>query len=102
MLNLKLDVLGVQRALRAAELEAMEIAEDDIDARIDFAVDLLRKITPIKTGYARSRWKSKKYFFLPGGEISNDAPYINRLNQGSSQQAPALFIERALLAARLL
>jgi hypothetical protein len=102
MLNVKLSIQGVNKALRNAALEAEEIADDEIDQRIDFAVDLLRQITPIDTGYARARWRSKKFLLLPGGEISNDAPYINRLNQGSSKQAPALFIERALLAARLL
>lgn len=48
---------------------------------------------------ARAILRSKK----PGQRIflSNAAPYINRLNEGSSKQAPAGFIERAILLARL-
>lgn len=32
--------------------------------------------------------------------VSNNVPYMDKLNAGSSQQAPANFIEMALLAAR--
>jgi hypothetical protein len=32
--------------------------------------------------------------------ISNNAPYIRNLNQGSSRQAPAMFVEMAVLRAR--
>lgn len=32
--------------------------------------------------------------------ISNATPYISLLNQGSSQQAPAMFVEKALARAR--
>jgi hypothetical protein len=40
-------------------------------------------------------WK----FFQGPAYITNNVPYINRLNQGSSKQAPAGFIERDILAA---
>jgi hypothetical protein len=33
--------------------------------------------------------------------IFNAVPYIRRLNEGSSRQAPAGFIEKAVLAGRL-
>ena len=33
---------------------------------------------------------------LPTIIISNNLPYIERLNQGHSQQAPALFVERII------
>lgn len=52
--------------------------------------------TPVDTGFARSEWKT-----LNKGnsvEISNDAPYIKYLNEGSSKQAPANFIEKTALA----
>lgn len=32
--------------------------------------------------------------------ITNNAPYINDLNQGSSRQAPKMFVEMAILRAR--
>jgi hypothetical protein len=69
--------------------------------------------TPIRTGYARSRWTLEpstqytvkydvRYKGLWFGErkvvLSNDAPYIIYLNQGSSKQAPAYFIEQTILS----
>lgn len=57
--------------------------------------DDLVKATPIDTGFARGEWK-----LLNKGasvEISNDAPYIQYLNNGTSRQAPANFIEKTAL-----
>jgi len=101
-MKFSLAVANVAQELRRAELEIEDIADEDIDAKMDYVTELLRRITPVDTGYARSRWKNKKNLLLPGGEIINDTPYINRLNAGHSKQAPALFIERALLAAKLI
>ena len=47
--------------------------------------------TPIDTGRAKASWR------LEGATISSDLDYIDDLNRGSSQQAPAYFIERAIL-----
>ena len=102
MYGVSLKVVDFQKEIRRAELEAEKIADDDVNARIDFATNLLREITPVDTGFARSRWRNRKYFFSPGGEITNDADYITRLNQGSSSQAPAFFIEQALMAAKII
>jgi hypothetical protein len=57
---------------------------------IDMAIN-----TPVDTGYARSRWKSS----VNGNSVvvSNDAPYIEDLNSGSSKQAPQFFVERTAL-----
>jgi hypothetical protein len=44
--------------------------------------------TPVDTGYARSRWQMVKTSAGLGYVISNDAPYIVRLEYGYSQQAP--------------
>ena len=55
-------------------------------------VEELRAATPIDTGRARAGWKYED------GQISNDVEYIDRLNAGSSTQAPTHFIERTLLA----
>jgi len=102
MFNVGMEIANVSRELRLASLEVELIAEDDINGRIDFAVALLKRITPVKTGYARSRWRSHKNYFTPGGDIINDAEYIVFLNQGSSKQAPAFFIEQALAAAKII
>lgn len=50
----------------------------------------LREATPVDTHFAQSRW------IAINGVIDNDAPYIMRLNDGWSEQAPAGFIERCI------
>jgi hypothetical protein len=58
----------------------------------------LKQATPKDTGAAANSWlvsnldKEKLSF-----EINNDKDYIKYLNAGSSQQAPANFIERTVL-----
>ena len=59
---------------------------------LDGAVSALKEATPVDTGYARDSWKHD------GKAITNDAEYIEKLNSGSSKQAPSFFIERTLLA----
>ena len=58
------------------------------------AIRNLKGATPVDTGYARSRWEAKDTIY--GFDVENDAEYISDLNDGSSQQAPAMFIEREL------
>jgi hypothetical protein len=48
--------------------------------------------TPVATGAARDSWR------LEGTTVVSDSPYMAHLNYGSSEQAPAHFIERAVLA----
>jgi len=55
----------------------------------------LKEVTPKDTGAAANSWEvtnldKEKLSF----EINNDKDYIKYLNAGSSQQAPANFIER--------
>ena len=47
------------------------------------------------TGFAQSRWHSVEVGRVT--VIINDSEYIQYLNQGSSQQAPAYFIESVAL-----
>ena len=87
--------------------------------------------TPVKSGKARSNWMvgvgsrnvgTRESGITPSGDvsltqgaraiqtakvgqaihISNNLPYIQRLNSGWSQQAPSGFIERAFAAAKSL
>ena len=52
----------------------------------------LQKTTPIKSGRARSGWRKYRDVKVgTGGNqtvITNQVPYIERLDQGYSQQAP--------------
>jgi len=74
--------------------------DDSVESRTAFATEALARVTPIDTGYARSRWvyDIKEINNEIVGVITNDADYIEYLNQGSSKQAPAFFIERTLIA----
>jgi hypothetical protein len=100
--NVSLKVVNFEKEIALAKVEAEAIANKSLKVRIDFATELLKRVTPVKTGFARSRWKSKKYLLLSGGEIYNDASYIERLNRGSSTQAPSFFIEQSLMAAGII
>lgn len=52
----------------------------------DQVVKTAKSKTPVKTGYTKSKWEkrvSNKDF-----EVSNKVPWIERLEAGSSRQAP--------------
>lgn len=55
----------------------------DVAAEVESRV---RDRTPVRTGYARSRWQTEVRD--DGFDIGNDAEYISFLELGSSQQAP--------------
>lgn len=72
------------------------------DVKIQLAHRIIEKLkrppsqggTPVDTGFARSRWVIAE--LGPALDIINDAPYIMRLNDGWSGQAPAGFVERCI------
>lgn len=51
----------------------------------------LRAVTPVDTGLARNSWSSSET--KDGFDIRNSTEYIQYLNEGTSKQAPARFIE---------
>ena len=53
----------------------------------------VERTTPYKTGHAQRGWEKN----FEHGEIWNDVPYILRLDQGSSKQAPSGMTRNALL-----
>lgn len=54
-------------------------------------VEELREVTPKDTGEASEGWA------IDGDSIVNPVEHIKQLNEGSSQQAPAHFIEQTIL-----
>lgn len=77
--------------------------EDDLnealveDVRVKTGADLLAGLvlaTPVDTGQARNGWQID----TTGGQttVENRVPYINRLNEGHSKQAPAGFVENVI------
>jgi hypothetical protein len=55
-------------------------------------VNSLKKATPVDTGKARDGWHQEN------NAIVNEVEYIDYLNEGTSQQAPAYFIEQTVLS----
>jgi hypothetical protein len=58
--------------------------------------DAIAARTPIDTGLARRSWRVSQNSGL-SCTIQNEVPYIDELNQGSSRQAPAHFVEAVAL-----
>lgn len=70
--------------------------EADFEQKVKMAKEELEAATPVDTGFARDHWRLTA---VNGEEIliENEADYIKYLNQGSSQQAPAHFIENIVI-----
>jgi hypothetical protein len=86
--------------MKDLEKEVFRIASDDLEFKVRFATDTLRKVTPVDTGNARSSWENEILFkdgAVDEAEITSDADYMVFLNDGSSRQAPAFFIEQVLM-----
>jgi hypothetical protein len=125
-----IDLGAIDRAIGIIEVDidkATILSQRKVLIAVDSAVVLA---TPVDTGRAKSNWIPsigtpstdkiiKEEYDKTGGEaiqkaidvgagikfgsdvyISNNLPYIGRLNDGSSIQAPAGYIEKAVQAAR--
>ena len=64
-------------------------------AILNSAVTMLKVATPVDTGLASKSW----VLTIEGRKaaITNSQEYVKSLNAGSSQQAPAFFIENTML-----
>jgi hypothetical protein len=82
---IKLKVKGnLNKDVRAEiEKQRQKITED--------LLNKLKEATPVDTGNARDGWK------IDGRNIVNNVNYISVLNEGTSKQAPAHFIEKTVL-----
>ena len=78
---------------------SLEFVAADLERHLEgvnreMTVDLyfgLWEATPVRTGYARSRWTAR--YRRGRGSITNDTDYLIYLNAGSSMQAPRGFIQ---------
>ena len=100
-MTLRVRFNGIRSTFRELNEEVTQEVREELGEE---GVDLLRSLresTPIQTGFARSRWRvsrtNPELGMESGITITNDAEYIDDLNMGSSQQAPARFIEQAVL-----
>lgn len=68
---------------------------DDVQTKL--GLDLLSGLqvaTPVDTGEARNSWQLGGSGALT--HVQSDSPYMGRLNDGHSKQAPAGFIENVI------
>lgn len=78
--------------LISIELELKKAAAAQLPAILDSIVKRLADATPVDTGEAAAGWSHN------GKQITNDVEHIERLNEGSSQQAPSFFVEKTVLS----
>jgi HK97 gp10 family phage protein len=92
---MKVSIKGIEATMRKLNVEFKAKRREQLKPVADSLVKALEDATPVDTGYASSRWKAE--IIGDKAVITNDAPYIDELNRGSSQQAPAFFIEKTVL-----
>ena len=84
----KITVEGVA----AAKAMLNKVIDQEIDALSTTLASEIRKRTPIDQGRARAGWQKRK------DEVRNEVPYIRRLENGWSKQAPRGFTKQAVNA----
>lgn len=113
---------GVQKEFDSKEKELFQFLNASMRARAFQALAELKRTTPVDTGRARNSWivtqspaEFKASLDPTGGGVSislanepskdrieqlyitNGVDYIDKLNAGSSKQAPARFVESSVL-----
>ena len=94
------------RQTKATRQTQKEMARDYDQYQTKLFRDLIRK-TPIDTGQAQRGWKEiQEMGKLVGTNkkaviIRNDVPYIQRLDEGHSSQAPKGFVEKTIKTTRM-
>lgn len=78
----RVEVTGINLVMR----DIQRIVEHEIRSYRDDVETTARAKTPIKTGNARRNWKKRST--KQGFEVENRVPYIERLDEGYSKQAP--------------
>ena len=84
----RISVEGVAAAKRMLQ----NLVREEIRELEDTLVSEIRKRTPIDQGRARRGWQKRTK------EVRNDVPYIRRLENGYSRQAPKGFTQQAVRA----
>ena len=85
-------VKGIKQTLESLKTQKTAAIKIQKELTLLSLVESLKRATPVDTGKARDGWHQEK------DTIINDVDYIEYLNDGSSQQAPAYFIEQTVLA----
>jgi hypothetical protein len=82
--GVKLTMANLEKVVKAKQKQARE-------SEMRKVLHGLKEDTPVDTGEARDGW------VIVGDAIENPVEHIVPLNEGTSKQAPAHFIERRIL-----
>lgn len=85
-------ITNVNNVIKRIKLEAEKEINLKKDLKIKNIVQALKNATPVDTGNAKNNWTTED------NKIVNRTEYMQYLNEGSSQQAPAHFIEKTVLS----
>jgi hypothetical protein len=85
-------LLGVRQTLLALRAAVRKKGDEEAAKLRRLILKDLKEATPIDTGEARQGWR------IEGKKIVNEVEHIEFLNNGSSQQAPAYFVEKTVMA----
>jgi len=92
---MKMIFKGIESTFRAAYNAVTRVDQQNTQLQLAVMLAMLKRATPKDTGFASSEWQIEGMF--PRFRVRNDASYIEYLNNGSSKQAPAFFIEKIAL-----
>lgn len=96
MTTMSMTIKGLKSELDRIKQEAGLVHSKGIEGEVSDFVRELKIATPVDTGKARDSWgltKEGKDKF----SVASDVSYMENLNQGTSKQAPAHFIETVAL-----
>ena len=98
-MNIDVDVREFEKALKRVDKDVQKTINDSIKSAAFETESILKSQpqnggTPRDTEVASSSWKTAK----AGDDwtVSNNVDYIEYLNEGSSEQAPENFVEKAV------
>jgi hypothetical protein len=84
---------NIDEDIELTEEQFLELAQK---ITLDVQADLV-KATPVDTGRARQGWQAETPKSInENGIVENNVEYIAVLNDGSSKQAPANFVENVV------
>lgn len=91
----KMALLGIEEEFKKLFQTREKLTQEQARLDVSKMVNDLKQATPIDTGLAQQSWKTIE---LPNTfVVENTTEYIQYLNEGSSKQAPARFIESIAL-----
>ena len=92
---MKIQIKGINDVFERLSIELSKAETTHLRKTASKMTAELKAATPVDTGLARDSWKideqGKRVI------VSNDTPYIQYLNEGSSKQAPSHFVEKVAL-----